>query len=189
MDVNNDGVINGLDERPLGYKQGGTPNLNFGLNFVFGYKGFDLAFDLTGGALNSWQQEWEMQKPFHDGGNNPQFYMEDTWRLSDITDPNSALIAGKYPTLLIGNGNHSNYWKSDFWVTNVRYLKLRNFEFGYTIPKRILSKALIQDLRVYFSGQNLFTLSNTPMDPEVEAGSGLAYPTTRIMNIGLTLKF
>lgn len=189
-DINNDGVINGLDERPLGYRQGGTPNLNYGLNFTFNYKGFDLAFDLTGGALNSWEQDYEQKRPFHDGGNNPQYYMEDTWRLADIFDPNSELIPGKYPTLLIGNAGHSNYWKSTFWVRNVRYLKMRNIEFGYTIPKHILAKMAISDLRVYFSGQNMFTLSNTEgTDPEVESSAGLAYPTTRIMNIGITLKF
>lgn len=190
VDQNGDGVINYLDERPLGYKEGGTPILNFGINFNFQWKGFDLAFDLTGGGLNSRYQDYEQRNPFHDGGNNAQYYMEDTWRLSDITDPNSALIPGKYPTLLIGNNGHSNYWKSDFWMHNVRYMKLRNLEFGYTLPKSILSKAYISDLRFYVSGQNLLTLTNTHgIDPEIENSAGLAYPTTRIVNLGVTLKF
>ncbi|MEG1586032.1 MAG: TonB-dependent receptor [Bacteroidales bacterium] len=190
VDKNGDGIINGMDERPLGYREGGTPILNFGLNFSFMWKGFDLAFDLTGGGLNSRYQDYEQRNPFHDGGNNAQYYMEDTWRLKDIWDPNSELIPGKYPTLLVGNSGHSNYWKSDFWMHNVRYLKLRNLEFGYALPKSLLSKAYISDLRIYVSGQNLFTLSNTPgIDPEIENASGLAYPTTRIINIGLNLKF
>lgn len=189
-DVNGDGVINGMDERPIGYRQDATPILNFGFNFAFGWKGFDLSFDLTGGALSSWYQEWEQRNPFHDGGNNPQYYMEDTWRLSDIWDANSELIPGKYPMLLIGNSSHSNYWNSTFWKKNVRYLKLRNLEIGYTIPKHILQKALISDLRVYVAGTNLFTLTNANgIDPETTEGNGLAYPTTRVVNIGLNLKF
>lgn len=190
VDQNGDGVINSMDERPLGYKEGGTPIVNFGLNFSFQYKGFDLAFDLTGGGLNSRYQDFEQRNPFHDGGNNAQYYMEDTWHLADIMDPNSTLIPGKYPTLLIGNSGHSNYWKSDFWMHNVRYMKLRNLEFGYSLPKTILAKAFISDLRLYVSGQNLLTLTNTHgIDPEIENSAGLAYPTTRIINLGLTLKF
>lgn len=189
-DVNGDGVINGMDERPIGFREGSTPVINYGLNFAFGWKGFDLAFDLTGGALGSWFQDYEQRNPFHDGGNNPQYYMEDTWHLADIWDANSELIPGKYPMLLIGNTSHSNYWNSTFWKKNVRYIKLRNLEFGYTIPKHILQKALISDLRVYVSGTNLFTISNlNGTDPEQSENNGLGYPTTRVINIGLNLKF
>lgn len=190
-DINNDGVINGMDQRPIGYSSGGgTPIFNYGFNFSFGWKNFDLAFDLTGSAFSSFQMNWESRNPFHDGGNNPQYYMEDTWRLSNIWDADSELIPGKYPTLLIGNSGHSNYWTSDFWNYNVRYIKLRNLEFGYTVPKHILSRAGINDLRLYISGQNLFSISNLPgMDPEISSSSGLQYPTTRVFNIGLNLKF
>ena len=189
-DQNGDKVINGMDERPIGYRQGSTPVLNMGMNFSFGYKGFDLAFDLTGGALANWRQDWEQRNPFHDGGNNSQYYMENTWRLSDITDANSALIPGKYPTLLIGNSSHSNYWNSTFWMHNIRYVKLRNLEFGYTIPRQVLERFLISELRLYVSGQNLLTFANTNgTDPEIESENGLQYPTTRIVNLGLTLKF
>jgi TonB-linked SusC/RagA family outer membrane protein len=187
-DVNGDGVINWLDERPIGYRQDSTPIFNYGMNFNFMWKGFDLAFDLTGGALSTWYQEWEQRNPFHDGGNNPQYYMENTWRLSDIWDADSELIPGKYPMLLIGNSNHSNYWNSTFWKKNVRYLKLRNLEFGYNFPKSIVEKATLSGLRLYLSGQNLAGLSNLiGVDPEIQETNGLAYPTTRIVNIGLTV--
>jgi len=66
-DVNGDGVINGMDERPIGYRQDSTPIFNYGFNFSFLWKGFDLAFDLAGGALSTWYQEWEQRNPFHDG--------------------------------------------------------------------------------------------------------------------------
>lgn len=189
VDQNGDGVINDLDQRPIGYQQDATPNLNFGLNFSFAWKGFDLALDFTGSAMTTWYQEAIQRTPFNSAGNNPMYYMSDTWRLSDIFDPNSELIPGKYPTLLVGNESHSNYWNSTFWKTNVRYLKLKNLEFGYTIPRYLLEKVMISDLRLYVAGQNLFTVTNVPIDPEVAATNGAAYPTTRIINIGLTLKF
>lgn len=189
-DLNGDGIINGMDERPVGYILNGTPTLNWGLNFAFAYKGFDLAFDLTGGSYSSWFQDWEQRNPFHDGGNNAEYYMKDTWRLADIWDANSELIPGKYPMLLIGNSSHSNYWYSDFWLKNINYLKLRNLELGYTVPKKILAKSMIADLRFYVAGTNLFTLTNVPgIDPEIEESNGLAYPTTRVINVGLNIKF
>lgn len=189
-DLNGDGVINGMDERPIGYRQDSTPIFNFGLNFAFQWRGFDLAFDFTGGAMSTWIQEWEQRNPFHDGGNNPEYYMKDTWRLADIWDANSELIPGKYPMLLIGNSSHSNYWNSDFWKKNVTYIKLRNLELGYNIPKSVLDKVMISSVRVYVSGQNLFGLTNlVGVDPEINETNGLAYPTMRVINVGLNLKF
>lgn len=188
-DINGDGVINGMDERPIGYREDSTPIFNYGLNFAFAYKNFDLAFDLTGAAMSSWYQQWEQRNPFHDGGNNPQYYMKDTWHLADIWDANSEIIPGKYPTLLIGNSGHSDYWNSSFWKKNVRYLKLRNFEFGYTFPKALLQKTFISDLRIYVAGTNLLTWTNIPIDPESTEGNGLGYPTTRVINVGLNIKF
>ncbi|WP_080905549.1 TonB-dependent receptor [Parabacteroides sp. Marseille-P3160] len=190
VDQNGDKVINGMDERPIGYRQDSTPVLNFGLNFSFQWKGFDLAFDLTGGAMSTWYQEYEQRNPFHDGGNNPQYYMENTWHLADIWDANSELIPGKYPMLLIGNSSHSNYWNSDFWKKNVKYIKSRNLEFGYNVPKPILDKLAISNVRLYVAGQNLFGLTNLKgVDPEINDTNGLTYPTMRIINVGLTLKF
>jgi len=56
-DLNGDGVINDLDERPIGYRQDATPARNFGLNFTFAYKGFDLALDFSGGGMYTFYKE------------------------------------------------------------------------------------------------------------------------------------
>jgi TonB-linked SusC/RagA family outer membrane protein len=191
-DVNGDKVINGLDERPIGYREGGLPYFNFAFTLGATWKGFDFAADFTGAAFASYTFDWEARNPFHDGGNNPQYYMENQWRLSDPTNPNSTLIPGKYPTLIEGNGGHSNYWKSDFWTLNVNYLKLRNFELGYTFPKHLVSKAGIEKLRIYTMMQNLFSIDNLgdiEIDPELSGGSGVQYPTNRVINLGVSLVF
>lgn len=190
-DINNDGVINGMDERPIGYRdEDSTPLLNFGINLAAQYKGFDLSMDFAGATGYSFFYEWELRNPFHDGGNSPQFLMGDQWHLSDITDPNSELIPGKYPTMLVGNSNHSNYWNSTFWKKNVSYLKMRNIEIGYSLPRTWLNKAKITEVRVYGSAQNLFCIDNLDgIDPEIKEHSGLQYPTTRVFTIGLNFKF
>ncbi|MBK5722712.1 TonB-dependent receptor [Dysgonomonas sp. Marseille-P4677] len=189
-DVNNDNIINAMDARPIGYTEGSLPLLNYGFNFSFQWKNFDLAFDLTGSSFATWTQDRELRVPFTNGGNSPQYTMSDQWHLADPSDASSELIAGKYPTMLVGNGSHSNYWGSTFWVHNVNYIKLRNLEFGYTIPTQILMRMGVNDLRVYVSGQNLFYLTNVDgIDPEITSNSGIQYPTTRIVSLGVNIKF
>lgn len=191
-DVNGDGVINHLDSRPIGYRQGGLPYLNFALNLGFAYKGFDLAVDFTGASFASYRANHEGMLPFHDGGNNAAYYMENQWMLSDITDPNSELIPGTFPTLIRGNQNHSNYWHSDFWVMNVTYIKLRNLQFGYTLPTRLTERWGLKNVRVYSMMQNLFSIDNLgemKIDPEITSESGIQYPTNRVINLGLNLTF
>ncbi|MDR3252045.1 MAG: TonB-dependent receptor [Tannerella sp.] len=189
-DVNGDNTINGMDERPIGFREGSTPILNWGINLGATWRGFELGMDFTGGALSSWYQDYEQRNPFHDGGNNPQYYMEDTWRLADIWDANSNYVPGKYPMLLIGNSSHSNYWNSSFWKKNVAYVKLRNLELGYNIPKHVLDRLYLAGLKVYVAGTNVFTLCNIMgVDPESDQSNGLGYPTTRVINVGLNIKF
>lgn len=192
VDQNGDGIINDLDQRPIGYQQGGLPYLNFGLNFQFGYKGIDLSFDFTGSTFNSYAVNYESRFPFHGDGNNPQYYLENQWRLSDIFDKDSELIPGKYPTVLEGNAAHPNYLHSDFWVYNVSYIKLRNLELGYTFPQNIVSKLKMQKIRFYVLMQNLFCIDNLgdiDIDPEITTDSGINYPTNRVINFGVNLTF
>lgn len=191
-DVNGDKVINHLDERPIGYRQGGLPYLNFALNLGVQYKGFDIAMDLTGASFASYRANWEGMLPFHDGGNNAAYYMENQWMLSDITDPNSELIPGEFPTLILGRQNHSNYWHSDFWLMNVTYLKLRNLQIGYSLPSSLTQRWGLKNLRIYSMMQNLFSIDNLgrmKIDPELTADSGIQYPTNKVINVGLNITF
>jgi TonB-linked SusC/RagA family outer membrane protein len=189
-DVNGDKVINGMDERPIGYRQGSTPIFNYGINLALSWKNFDLAIDFTGASGYTFEYNWESKNPFHDGGNNPQFYMGDQWHLSDPTDATSKLIPGKYPTLIVGNGGHSNYWNSDFWKINGRYIKLKNLELGYNVPSAWVKKAGMSKVRLYTMAQNVFSIDNlNGIDPEITSGSGVQYPTNRVVSVGVNVTF
>lgn len=189
-DLNGDGVINGMDERPIGYRRDATPVFNYGINLGVAWKGFDLAVDLSGSLHSTYFQQWEQARAFQNNGNSPQWLFDDSWRLSDVWDAKSDLIPGKYPMALKDRDGDNTYWNSTFWKHNVKYLKLRNLEFGYTLPKQILSKINIANLRVYVAGSNLFALSNVQgVDPEQEDDNGLGYPTMRVINFGINLKF
>ncbi len=189
-DLNGDNKINDLDQRPIGYGQGILPDLNFGLNMQAAYRNFELSLNFAGGAQGTYKINYELRNPFWDGGNSANFILENQWRLSDITDPHSELIPGKYPTALIGNSNHSNYWESDFWYKNVSYMKLKYAELGYNLPKK-WSKG-IKSCKIYLFGENLFSIDNVgdyEIDPEIANESGLAYPTNRNIGVGIKVSF
>ncbi|MDR3141461.1 MAG: TonB-dependent receptor [Tannerellaceae bacterium] len=189
-DVNGDNVINDMDQRPVGYREGSLPFLNYGLNFQFQWKNFDLALDFSGSSFNTWTQDRELRMPYQNSCNSPQFTLGNQWHLEDPTDPDSRLIPGKYPTMLKGNSSHSNYWGSTFWIYNVHYIKLKNFELGYNLPANWLDKIGMTACRLYVSGQNLFYLTNVEgIDPEITSNSAIIYPTTRVFNVGANIKF
>lgn len=103
----------------------------------------------------------------------------------DVTD---------YPRLTMNNFNGSYSAYSDRSVERVNYLKLKTLTVGYTLPRRWTNKILIKDLRVFFSGENLLSLSNySGLDPEtVDLNTGIdngkAYPLARRLTLGITIK-
>ncbi|MFT3702898.1 MAG: TonB-dependent receptor [Agriterribacter sp.] len=191
-DINNDGKINGYDSRPIGYGVGNLPNINFGFNIAVAYKGFDFHADFSGGAGYTWYQNWEMKWPFQNDGNLNTIFL-DRWHRADPFDPNSQWIAGKYPALRFNDGGHSNYNNSStFWAHNVRYLRARTFELGYSLPASLINKAKIQRARIYANAYNLFSIDNLKqygVDPEVTDENGLQYPQTQVFNFGVNLSF
>ena len=83
-DVNNDGVINGMDERPIGFPEGWAPILSFGGNIGLEWKGIDLNIDFSGGAMQGWRQNYELTNAYHNGGNSPAYLLEDRWHCLDF---------------------------------------------------------------------------------------------------------
>lgn len=79
-------------------------------------------------------------------------FHQDRWTPSN---PNAT-----YPRLTVGSESANNAAKSDFWIQDGSYLRLKNLQLGYTFPAKWLRKACIKDLKVYVSGQNLFTHSH-----------------------------
>lgn len=192
-DVNEDGRIDGFDERPIGYESAGQPSLNFGLNLNFQYKGFDLTADFSGGGMYSYNQNWEMRWPYQNGGNLLASMYDDRYHREDILDINSPWVAGKNPPLRFNTGGHSNYNKnSTWWLTNVKYLRMRTLELGYTLPEKLLNRWKMSRGRVFVSSYNLFAIDNVHqfgIDPEVVDENGLQYPQNKVVNVGFNVSF
>lgn len=187
-DLNNDGVINSNDRTVIG--RGLEPDVFYGLNLYGSYKGVDATIFMQGATNYSTYFGSEIQRPFFNGGNTYE-YFTDRWHRENIYDPNSAWVAGKYPSTRL-NGTDSNSLLSSFWVTNAYYLRIKNVDLGYSFSNEFLSKANIKGLRIYANASNLFTITNVKyLDPEVteESVQGRYYPQQRVISLGVQAKF
>lgn len=189
-DVNGDGVINGMDERPIGYAQGALPYLSFGFNASASYKAFSFLAHFAGATFQSYERGFEMKVPFWNNANSPAYMFTDRWRREDPFDPNSPWIPGKYPLPRKNDQGHSNMRKSDFWVTNVSYLRLKSLELGYTLPRAVQDRLGMKSGRIFLNAKNLFSLDNVAdigLDPEISSSNGLQYPQMREIIIGASV--
>jgi len=190
-DFNNDGIINDLDRQPLGWARGQNPLLQFGSAINLRYKNFSLSMVLAGASLMSFERAVELKIMFQNNGTSPHYMFEDRWHREDPYDPNSAWVPGTYPAIRRGN-SHMNYQNNTFWTTNISYLRLRNLEFGYNLPKHLTRKISAQNLRIYVNATNLLTFDNVrrfEIDPEITSGGGLVYPQQKLINFGFNLSF
>ncbi len=191
-DFNNDGKIDGYDERPIGYGVGTQPNINFGFNIALAYHDFDFHADFSGGAGYTWYQNWEMKWAFQNDGNFNTIF-EDGWHRADMKDAGSEWIPGKYPANRFNEGGHRNYNNSStFWAHNVKYIRARTIELGYSLPVALISRVKMQRARIYVNAYNLFAIDNLKdfgVDPEVNEENGLQFPQSRVFNFGVNLSF
>jgi TonB-linked SusC/RagA family outer membrane protein len=191
-DINGDNVINELDQRPIGYAQGATPYMTYGFNGSVEWKGFSLSLDFAGASMQSLYRDAVLKVPYVNDNNSPEWLLTDRWHQEDPYNNNSSWIEGKYPAIRKGLTSHSNYWASDFWLTNIRYFRLKNLQIGYALPKKVISKMHASQLRVYLNVSNLFSLDNVKdyqIDPEISNTSGTVYPSQRVTMLGFNISF
>src|SRR5690606_20932750 len=107
---------------------------------------------------------------------------EDRWHREDLYNPDSPWVPGHYPAIRRFGADHL-YNHNTFWLTNVKYVRLRNLEIGYRMSPAVLEKIGVRTLRVYANGTNLFSLDNVKdfgIDPEITSANGLVYPQQRM---------
>lgn len=182
IDKNGDGVIKPDDDRFVLGNQ--FPRFGFGLNYSFNVGGFDFSMLWQGVGQRSVWLRGESVEAFHNNNEGPVFnYHIDRWT------PNNP--DASYPRLTVGTESTNNAAKSDFWIQNGAYARLKNLQFGYTIPTNLTKKVAIENLRIFVSGQNLLTLSEMigGWDPETTGTTGgRIYPVAKVMSIGLSVK-
>ena len=95
----------------------------------------------------------------------------------------------EYPRFTV-EASANNQLRSTFWQKDMSFLRLKNAELGYTLPKKWVKKAGLSTVRFYIQGVNLLTFSKFKLwDPELESEYGNVYPLTRNVSLGINLNF
>ena len=183
VDKNDDGVINDDDKV---YKGSAFPDITYSLRGNFNYKNFDLNLFFQGVSGSTAFNGFKLGSVYNIGQGNPVVNLSadaiDTWHPGNTGSSNFRLSHRD------DNGNLTT--ASDFWLEDTSYLRLKNITLGYTFEK-IKS---IDRLRVYVTGENLFTITNySGLDPEVGLNNngldGGQYPVSKTFTFGLNLAF
>ena len=190
-DVNGDGVINDDDVVPIGRTT--SPSFVYGFRASASWNSFDFNVHFQGSGKSTFFINGPTVYMFNEGmwGNVlTDLADSDRWISSDISgDPSTENPNAAYPRLSYG-GNENNYRPSTFWQRNGSYIRLKTLEVGYRIPKQLINRIKIDNMRVYFTGTNLLTWSSFKLwDPEMNSSSGTEYPKSRTFQLGLTVNF
>ncbi|NLR61727.1 TonB-dependent receptor [Chitinophaga polysaccharea] len=176
-----DYIQSSFDETAIGYAR--TPEIMYGASMGLSYKGFDFSILLQGAGHSSVQLNNESAYEFFQGGKVKPIHLG-RWT------PETA-DAATYPRLhATTNGN--NHRASSFWIRSGDYLRIKNAEIGYQLPKQWIKRAGLNYFRVYVNGMNFYTwdkLKDFGLDPEVNDGNGAMYPIQKIWNFGIDVRF
>ncbi len=183
-DLDGDGEITTKDRKIIG---NANPKFIFGIGNDFSYKNFDLSFMFQGtygnDIANLMNVSFGTAPSTNSVYNVFKYVYENAWRGEGTSNTQQALNQGAGPM-------------SDRFVEDGSYIRLKNLTLGYTLPKSVISKIGISNLRFYVSGQNLFTITGySGYDPEVSSRTGNynlgfdggSYPSVRSYTFGLNL--
>jgi hypothetical protein len=180
-DLNGDGMVTEADQDWI-YSP--VPAVMYGANFYFEYKGFDLTVFFQGVAgvdvITDLKRETDIWAGLNIGFLNKGTRLLDAW---SPTNPNSNI-----PALSLSDNNNEKR-VSTYWVENGSFLKLRNVQLGYNLPKDISAKMKMENWRFFVSAQNVFTIHSknfTGVDPE---NPNFGYPIPLTMTLGTKVTF
>jgi TonB-dependent starch-binding outer membrane protein SusC len=182
VDVNNDGVIDANDRTMIGNP---TPDLTFGFDFSFDYKGFDFGILLVGTYGNDIFNGMQRQ--------DLRFTNRTTDALDRWTGEGTSDKTPRYTW--IDTNNNSRV--SDLYIEDGSFLRVRNIQFGYNLSKKFLNRISSSNWRFYISAENLFTFTKySGADPEIGALSSFdigidrgIYPNARAFRCGTSITF
>ncbi|HKK73559.1 MAG TPA: TonB-dependent receptor [Saprospiraceae bacterium] len=181
VDENGDGVITIDDRKVLGQD---NPRWLYGINGNFEYKGFDMSFIIQGIADAQVTETGRFFAPFANSGGVAALW-RDRWTPEN---PDATL-----PKIRIGTGGINYNVTHSRWVTDRDFLRLKNLQFGYTLPSDVFANNFIESLRIYVNGTNLFTITDyVGFDPErgQRSTNGTAgYPQLKVFTGGVNLRF
>ena len=183
VDINQDGIINDLDRTAIG----GTvdPQIVYGMGLNITYKQIDLGLFFQGNARTNRVIGGSFFIPGTGGGSLGNIYsnVSDRWT---IENPQQDVFWPRLSNQTHSNNNQSSTW----WLKNMSVLRLKNIEFGYSLPQNWVKEIGIKSTRIFVRGDNLLTFSDFDLwDPEVDTNNGFRYPIMKSVSWGLDINF
>lgn len=181
VDANGDGKIDDADRVKIGK---GMPDWTVGFSIALDWRGFDLNAFFQGTIGND---VFDGSRRIDLKSINLPSYMLDRWHGEGTSN--------KYPRLS-ENDENGNWLSSDLYIKDGSYLRLKNIQLGYTLPKAVTTKFFVQNLRVYVGAENLFTITGYDgFDPEISSGGtslGVdkgVYPQAKTFTVSANITF
>ncbi len=184
VDLNGDGQITGADKKAYPNINMNRPTGNYGLNLFAEYKGFDINMLFQGatGRKNYWMTRMNTVYVGSQRYAFQKWHWNDTWNLNNRDAWLPRMVDGKTPRSME---------QSSFWLENMDYLRMKNLQVGYTFPKALMKRIGVDKIRLYFSAENLFTLTGWDgVDPEKASVGGIGedpYPIMRTLSVGVNI--
>jgi len=182
-DINGDAVIDAYDAIPIGLSH--IPEINYGFGLSMAYKGVDLSVFFHG--VGNVTRVINGSPLRGEGGSilqNGQIYSEVADKRWSIENPDPNAL---YPRMS-ASYNENNVQSSTFFQRDMSFLRLKNAELGYALPKTLTQNFGLSTVRFYCQGVNLLTMSKFKMwDPELGTNYGNIYPQMRVISFGLNI--
>ncbi|MFC0512965.1 SusC/RagA family TonB-linked outer membrane protein [Mucilaginibacter angelicae] len=176
LDYNKDGQITASDR--VRSNKSNVPEIVYGITAGAAYKNFDLSILFSGQAK-------VVQYLLPDAGtiaNFPSSWADNRWSPTNT--------GGTYPRADDRSGTFYGNYRSTFWLRNTSFLRLKNVQLGYNLPRSFVSKIKLSGVRIYASGFNLLTFTSLKdYDPEGNNETGYFYPQQKIYNLGVNVTF
>ncbi|MBE0654791.1 MAG: TonB-dependent receptor, partial [Bacteroidales bacterium] len=184
-DINGDMKIDKEDIVRLG--DGNLPRSNFTGSIGISWKGFDVSALLQGVTDVAFMPSSEAQIQMNEG------WGAYTWIRERWTPQNRDALYPVLSAMADNNNSANNFQPSSYWAYDATYVRLKNIEIGYNLPKSLTNRIRINSIRMYFSGQNLLTWTRAPemkrYDPEMVSSRQYFHPIMTIYNLGTTITF
>lgn len=183
-DMNGDGYIDDNDVTQIGYSS--VPENTFSASVGLNYKGWSFNMMFQGVGRVSRYYDEEALFAFVDGGKVREEHLQ-RWDPAQSEAYN--LAHAKYPLLHYDDKGNHNQRESTFFLKSGRFVRLKNVELGYTLPRALTQRWYMSDCRFYVNANNLFTWDdlNGLVDPESTISN--AYPIMKSVNVGVNVKF
>ena len=176
LDLNGDGIISGEDRKAFPRVQRDRPTTNFAMNLNAAWKGFDIAILFQGAAgrktywinhFNNLTFSATRYASTWEHWNNPW-----SWENRD----------GSWSRL------GSSRDETTYWLDDLSYLRLKNIQLGYNVPKRWIERVGVESVRIFGTTENVFTLTKyRGLDPEKIAHQSDAYPLNKSFSLGINI--